>query len=454
MCWYRCKDQCWLWLLQDVSTMSDILIAPWGNPSQWREVKYNFENCIVKSKSSLPVLVDCIKPSQIVIIVLDTLAKSGIKYDDVILSAETLCEEFIENELGINSKSIKIIVAPGVGLFPNGIFKGKMADYYAHILFKLIDTFSMENWLQSITIHLDLTHGMNFMPTLTYRALREISGILALTRDVKLKVYNSDPYVKESKELSINTVESTHVLPDPCRNTVSKSLRLLEPVNLTSEERRKLFKDDLQECKKYINHRELNAFLSSVVNGLPLVLSTFYPDPNDLKVCLNLVESLYKNYVHVSTTNGKLYIKRAVSYGNDFIVCTKAYLTAQVINIKRKSELSLRELHELRRLVFSKISKLDSTISYDLFWIIDKVVKNNLINDLREWVIFAKALGKDVKSPDFRNFLAHSGLERNILEIKYNYAKNKSLEESLVIRYNQKMLDVILDYSSKGLSIG
>ena len=430
--------------------MNNILIAPWGNPYGWSEVKYSFQDYVAKSKSSLPVLIDLIKPSRVIVIILDTLAKSGTNYDEIILSAKMVCEEFVENEFGMNKRSIEIIVAPGVGEFPNGTFKGRMTDYYASILFKLSDMLSTENNLQVVTIHLDLTHGINFMPTLTYRALREIAGILALTRDtVIFRVYNSDPYTRESKELSINVVESTHMLPDPCKDMISESLRLLEPITLTSKECERLFKEELRECKESINYRELNAFLSSIVNGLPLVLSTFYPDPSNLKNCLNYIERLYNRYVHVTTIDGRLYVERSVSYGNDFVVCTKAYLTAQVINMRRKTELSLQELHEIRKFVFSKISKLDATISYDLYWIKDKVM--GLINNLCDWIILAKALGEDVKDPDFRNFLAHSGLERNILEIKYNPVK--SLEESIMVRYNQKKLSTVLDYSSKGLSI-
>jgi CRISPR/Cas system-associated protein Csx1 len=52
------------------------------------------------------------------------------------------------------------------------------------------------------------------MPTLVYRALYEILGVMAYVCNIKLNVYNSEPYLKGiTKKLRIHRIESREILP-------------------------------------------------------------------------------------------------------------------------------------------------------------------------------------------------------------------------------------------------
>jgi CRISPR-associated protein Csx1 len=95
-----------------------------------------------------------------------------------------------------------------VGVFENWNFIGNMEDFYGYVLYKFVDILSAEfdKDLEDLELYLDLTHGINFMPVLTYRAIREISEII--TANATLHVYNSDPYRREAS-LRIHLVESS-----------------------------------------------------------------------------------------------------------------------------------------------------------------------------------------------------------------------------------------------------
>jgi len=426
--------------------MRSILVAPWGKPFRWGKTKYRFDEEVQESNSSLPVLIRKLNPSKTIIIVLDTLAETGGSYEELVKNVEALCWNFIKDKLKLNNSSIDILVSPGVGIFPNGVFKGRMEDYYSYVLFKLSSLLveNVENE-KDVTIHLDLTHGVNFMPVLTYRALSEIAGILAISKSVNFNVYNSDPYSEEAKELSINIVEKTLVKPNPCRDLLSLNIRFLEPIDLTRDERKELYRNRLKNCRE-LSREEINAFLSSLVNGLPLILCTFYPDVSNLERCLRECEEIYKDYIRVEN-KGKLFVRRRICYSKDFVVLTKAYLSAKIINMQKCIEASLKQLHEIREKVFSKDKKLDVLISHELHTIESKI--KNLSNKPSEWTLFTNILGEEEGEIDPRNFIAHAGLERNAIEIIYRC--RDSLKEAVKVRYKQEKLEKIKKCASKGL---
>lgn len=57
-------------------------------------------------------------------------------------------------------------------------------------------------------IHLDLTHGINYSTILTYRAIKEITELFSIFKEIKFKVYSSDPSLPTiANKLSINIIE-------------------------------------------------------------------------------------------------------------------------------------------------------------------------------------------------------------------------------------------------------
>ncbi|HIE33364.1 MAG TPA: TIGR01897 family CRISPR-associated protein, partial [Thermodesulfobacteriaceae bacterium] len=159
-----------------------LLIAPWGNPFNWKEIRYRFETTTCTSKTSLCVLVKALKPERILILVADSLVRSEkVKetpgYEAIKEAVKEDIGEFLEKTCFSEDLSkVEICVLPGTGYFQNGSFEGRILDYYYRLLYELAKIAS-ESELSEI--HLDLTHGLNFMPVLTYRAVKEILQVVS-----------------------------------------------------------------------------------------------------------------------------------------------------------------------------------------------------------------------------------------------------------------------------------
>ena len=113
-----------------------LLFAPWGNPTGWRELFYEFEGEKVKSSTSLRILQETIEPDKTIIVGLDTLAEEGSNYKEVKESAEKKIKEYV-SKFGL--KNYDILIAPGIGAFPSGIFHGDALDYYYNIIAKVLN---------------------------------------------------------------------------------------------------------------------------------------------------------------------------------------------------------------------------------------------------------------------------------------------------------------------------
>lgn len=434
-----------LWATGDLSKKNstwfckmNILIAPWGDPENWNEVTYKFDDFECRSKSSLTPLVNVIKPDLTVIIALDTLAKTGNSYEELINETKNKIEENLKFVL--NSPNLKpseeIIVAPSVGEFQNTVFKGRMSDFYAYLLFKLSQLIPCND----VTFHIDLTHGINYTPSLTYRAIREIAGIMAVTKEIQIIVYNSEPYTADSGELKIHVVEDSEVKPEPCLEIMGSD-KLLDANNLSPEQRKVIFRDELKESREKLDYMENNAFLSSVVNGLPLTLCTFLPNIGDLENCLKNSVDVFRRYIHVSEEE-KVTVERLLTFNNDFTTCTKAYLTARIIGVSRKAEVTLEELDDIREKIFSKVKKLNSIISVDLKGPngLERTIENAIAEnkDFDRWILLSEIMGGNLQEAEFRNFLAHSGLERNITEVKFDKDVLGGGIKKAILRYSEK----------------
>lgn len=461
--------------------MKSFLVATWGNPwaPGWREVEYSLDDCTMRSKSSLPLLLHKIEkvehsPPKVLIIVLDTVASYPTPtYEGLLENVKSKFSRFIEEDLHLNAKDIKIIVAPGVGRFriSNSTeykvseFLGELLDFYTYVLMKISNEISPDE----LRLHLDLSHGINYMPVLVYRAIKEILGILAISNNVNLKVYNAEPFIGDvSSSLRIHIVEDTTIAPAPCNETINSDMNFLKsskiPCNLelTPSERRNID----GEIKKYLGKpevRKLNAFLGGVYNGLPLTLYTFYPECQKLEKCLSLIESIYKKYVNISSIEIGFRVVRKLKFGRDLIALIKCYFTAKVVGLESKSEVSLKELHDIREKFFSRNKRINATISYDLVDIEERInqMDKSRKGELASWISLSKVYDEgepDINRFNDRNFLAHSGLERNVTYIKLrnDLRDEHELEESIMLKYSdeQEAQRRIIDASIKGLTYG
>jgi CRISPR-associated protein Csx1 len=157
----------------------------------------------MQTKSSLPAILNYANPKteKVFIIVLDTVIKHHVSsYKELKDSVVTYYQEFLRS-LNLGSEiPVEVIVAPGVGRFrldgeSCAEFLGLLTDYSAYVAYEISRSL-LQIGGDELTVHLDLTHGINFMPSLTYAVICEVLGAIAITKKVRLKVYNSEPYIR------------------------------------------------------------------------------------------------------------------------------------------------------------------------------------------------------------------------------------------------------------------
>jgi len=101
------------------------------------------------------------------------------------------------------------MIAPGRGKFGDLFFDGEMMDCYRYLLIRLSE-YLVKN--KDPDIVLDITHGINFETVFTYRAISNVLSVMGFFGEIKLRVYNSDPFI-EGAQLQINEIENTIVPP-------------------------------------------------------------------------------------------------------------------------------------------------------------------------------------------------------------------------------------------------
>ncbi|CAB3289529.1 CRISPR system endoribonuclease Csx1 [Methanocaldococcus lauensis] len=431
--------------------MKNILIAPWGNFKSWREVEYTLGDIKKPSKTSVSVISEKIKPDKTYILVLDTLSNlNSDNYNDIVYEVKNDVENFIKNE-NLEIKNYETIVCPGVGSFPNGKFLGNLRDYYSFILYKLAKNIS-----GNVHIHLDLTHGINYMPVLTYKAIRDILEILAIRNDAKLTVYNSDPYGGDLAELKIHIVEDSKIIP-----TYQFSGIQQHPLDTTEYTP----KEKIGEIKKIINQnneiktlkllkQNINAFLASIKYALPLVYSTFYVDYKIIeKIADGIIDSYFK-YIQIDTDNKTL--KRYLKLTTDFDSIIVAYKISKECKLEKyiKNELSLKEIDNLKEELFKNnpyISFIGRELS-TIYRIFKEKYNEEEINKIsKSWIPMYKFRKEDKDKFNIRNFLAHGGLEKSVTEIYINLDTNNEKDREKI--FNNIKLRYCKDFIKKNNDI-
>jgi len=155
--------------------------------------------------STLKILCEVEKPVKVLVVVLDTLAvyegaSRAESYDDVERNARNYAGRYL---CGVKAE---IVVLPGIYKLYDE--KGERASFESDPRSEFLPLFTYTVFKKAVeadatSIALDVSHGMNFMPTLALRASEEAAAALAAARveRVKLRVYQSDPYPPGFREL-------------------------------------------------------------------------------------------------------------------------------------------------------------------------------------------------------------------------------------------------------------
>lgn len=414
------------------------------------KVIYSFNGVEKESKSSLSAIYDKINPDKVYILVLDTLSNlESENYGDIVKEVKEKTENFIKENLNIDN--YEVIVCPGVGTFYNKDFEkyfkfyGNLTDYYSFALYELSKRLDGD-----LEVHLDLTHGLNYMPVLTYRVIKDLLEILAIKNKVRLVVYNSDPYVGREKEiLNIHTVED--VIIKPSYDIKGMTLDFLDATKFVD-------KKEIGKIKKEINmnpkikelrimKQNINAFIASIVYALPLVYSTFFVKKDKIEIYLNELIGAFISNIKINPEDKIL--KRYLYFGEGFNSLVKAYFASKISEIPQliKDELSLEEIDELKNTLFkenpnSQYIKNEISSLYNI--INTKYKEEELSEILGNWTPIYKIRRENIDKFKIRNFLAHAGFEKSVTEI-YISVENKNgkieLSEKTSLRYNKNYIE-------------
>ena len=410
-----------------------LLVAPWGSPwgssrkspRGWGLQTYIYEGVQLQSKTSLDILARKLRPDKVLIVVLDTLATTLINtssrygYRELTDHIRNEIKTYIKNETEeLKGRTVEIIVAPGVGRFRNGVFKGNLSDFYYFMCWELAKR--MVDFYHSLKeVHLDLTHGVNFMPTLTYLSLKEIISALNIFKSgegnrIKFRVYNSDPVVgEEMQKLEIHVVEeSTPILFTPRLRVWDTDLAPIKPTSGEAELCKELYSKKLNEFRDMFNRgvaMELSAFFGSIFNGLPLAVASFFPENVDeIETAIERVISVFRNHIKVEIGDNCLNVHRELKFTEHFKFMTFVWVFAKLLQSTevvecRMREVELNRLHTIKDRVFKWSDVLHIFLGREIGAVKEAIEREKPI----KWTLLAHVLGeKGSDHIDPRNFLA------------------------------------------------
>jgi len=439
-------------------TVKTIAITTWGNPwktyssinpsYRWEEVEYILKTkneVRMKSRTTLPLLQKTYEFDEVVVLVQESILFNEVDdYENLKENIRKVFKEFIkelEEKSQVTLNNVEIYVTPAVGNFKNSLeaegglkyldleICGSITDYYSMTYYIIAK--ELLNHVEELAVSddgklhivLDLTHGINYTPTLTYEAVKRVAGLLAWFTPVKLTVLNSEPvthhphaggyyiHVVEDGDAP-NTVE-IYGLHEGKPLTVND--RCVE--SLGSEEVGKEVSNKLR--KLGLIKKDLNAFLGSFTNGIPLSAVVLQPDPTKLQKALEEIVRLYEGFTNVIKFNeSKVNVLHKVRFKGDFMGVVSAWVLSKMlrsIGFQSKEYLTLNELKELSSKVFNKNEKFKALISRDIYELKERlknVVGFKTLSQVFEGKV-EECVEELTKQDKFRrNFLAHSGFER------------------------------------------
>ncbi len=401
-----------------------VLISVWGDPERWDDVNYEYSGKSKRSKDAIDLVREVERPDKVVIICVDTLADNHIYsyealysnpyYPDIKSIAESVIKNFCQNQFGFEPD--KVIVGYGVGEFEKTIFIGDAQDFYYQVLKELalffgevLDENEEEN---NIEVVLDITHGINYMPTLTYRALREILGIFAYSFKVRLKVLNAEPYIRQVRpeKLSIHVIENMKILP--YLNAYNTDERPIEP----REDYKRIGRiiDNFLSQISY-NRKNIRFFLSAFIHALPVFVISYMIGTSTLKDWLKSISQKFEEFILVEA-KGKIEVRRISKFGTEFANLVKAYLVSFILErlgFSKKTDVPLDDIKNIKRKVFGKLDVESNRIDKEISDI------QNLSNIPQNYQSYIQILGGNLSNNiDKRNFFAHAGFEHNVIELR------------------------------------
>lgn len=479
------------------------MIATWGNPNIWDEFEYVVGEGGPSGRkyctTLIPLLLSMGRNTDTVIIVLDSLvdgevsqketacckcynrlyyyieeAKSSNSYLDLVRKLEEFVMKFFTCLVGeygltdkINAETIrntKVVVAPAVGS-PGGNweFKGDIRNFQSIVMSEIGDLL-LKNCYSKIV--LDLSHGMNFMPSTVMYIVSRLASINLLAHkhinSVDIEVYNSDPSRSSKDRSKDRPLLLNKAIYIKKRNVelIHEKPRVAEPwmqVKTNVSE----FIEIKKEIEKYAD--------MALVDLYNIYLSIYYPIPLGLYLatnkasCQRIDEAYSKIKAEIrkivkieNAEEARTKVKWPLVINPDFIyllqlsrgVCNRlsdkpngAPTIEQLKNedLTRVYEYVYRGLPKLINNELSLIEKLLSEFKEKARSDYEKMKgKWMLLCEIKEKLNVDVCRNKDKPIINERIMIAHVGLQDNIVEIYIDDERQK-----MAFRYSLSLSDII-----------
>nr|6O6X_A Chain A, Csm6 [Thermococcus onnurineus]6O6X_B Chain B, Csm6 [Thermococcus onnurineus] len=401
-----------------------LLVVSWGDFERAKETKYRFGGETSVGPSTLPILQKVIKPDWTVIVLSDTIGKDFSSVETLREDVRNRVMDFLDR-IGAG-REVDVIIAPGIGEFTHGSFRGSAMDAYYYVLHALSEIIPTKGDLE---VHFDSTHGLNYVTLLTYRALKDLLGIAAVMNTVTFYAYNSDPFVpKITKELNINTIETTMVKPTPLSEPLPGFDEYLCPYSMERAEfvRLKGSLNTLKNLRK--EKKKLEAWIGSLLFGLPLLFLEEFPDIGRLE---SYIEELAETWGGAIAVNAEeKAVTRRLAFGSGFGTLVKLLFQARITRgLLVEEPYSIEKLYSVSDRLF-RGSTLQR-VRVALGKIEDKAIKYARKGAFPRDIPLRDFLGFDAANREVspRNVLAHAGLEANVVEVSMEAWEPKRPEE-------------------------
>jgi len=491
-----------------------------SNYFYWSSVSYAVDGHVQRAMSPVPVLYSYIAskdgaPLKTIVIVQETavakLPTMVADYSSILSAVEDMYKEFLEWQ-GVG-EGLEIVVAPGVGRFKNVAVRegvdanvfvdvcGAASDFQYVVAMRLVKSLlevvkSLGSG-EDIVVHLDTTHGLNYVPTLTRAVLLELLTIVASyagARNVVLRVYNSEPVAKEALKdvYNIHLVEEVRIKSEnrfstePSIEGIEKEPRVLVLNKACAQQDvEKIGREVSKASSEVVKSLELNdadrvnAFAGSLINGLPLLALETMPRAS-LGQFVDKVLNTYTKFVAINVCDRRSEVTiNVVKQGKlhpHVKVLTKLLLAKELISMRIGKGYDYDEGVELSALaryvedvLYSWSKRLRITINFDYISIVRTLEEKKPISlwtlfnkfikflkreyrmgkkPINRWTLLANftkrnpssECSEELKEVDRfeRNFMQHSGLHSCLAEVR------SELREGVVVhrvRYSKRVFE-------------
>ena len=410
--------------------MKTLIVAPWGDPVRWKEIRYivelpskNFKDIALSKEyyckaSSLAALHEAFEKELgwkcfSLILIPSTLAVNGPdfyenipeKFSNLAKIALNYVKSIAQNKPILPKNNYCLRVIPSIGLFPSKdkdfetLFRGSIRIFYSAVYFTVLKTLSEDKY---DVVVLDLSHGVNFMPVTTRNAIEYAAYAYTASGNVeKLQMlsYNSAPITpppgKKAEEippLNIHLIESIKIDPEyafqQLYNEVysiikyrGQSFETNKLVNIVDKERAKIL------IRKYLNFIEKELLLNQLneLNKLATDLTDSLQNGLILKLAMTLDKLGYKHLSAIEKVIEEYSIKcKALTVNKHYNKKTQVEY-----NYNIEPRIRVTKLHALIYAILKRTEKIGK-ISEDTWYPIDilnKIEEEFIVDKVKKIII-------------------------------------------------------------------